>query len=159
MQRRARLPRSTLVPEEDVLRLLRLFVRRGLLGGDDSWVMAQWQHGGGVSPGGSVRIAAAGRAGRQRLLRYCARPLLALDRLRELHPERLLYKSNKQGPAKYGMCSSWTPLELLDRLAARVPPWRIHRHRYFGALASNAPLRAAVTALALAAAHDLAAGT
>jgi len=29
-----------------------------------------------------------------------------------------------------------------------VPPPRIHRHRYFGVLAPNAPLRAAVTALA-----------
>jgi hypothetical protein len=27
-----------------------------------------------------------------------------------------------------------TPLELLDRFAARVPPPRIHRSRYFGAL-------------------------
>jgi hypothetical protein len=40
---------------------------------------------------------------------------------------------------------------LLDRLAALVPPPRVHRHRYFGVLAPNSPLRAAVTALALAA--------
>jgi hypothetical protein len=31
-----------------------------------------------------------------------------------------------------------TPLELLDRLAALVPPPRIHRHRYFGVLARTA---------------------
>ena len=41
-----------------------------------------------------------------------------------------------------------TPLELLDRLAALVPPPRLHRHRYFGVLAPNSPLRIAVTALA-----------
>ncbi|TFH40259.1 MAG: PAS domain-containing protein, partial [Chrysiogenales bacterium] len=41
-----------------------------------------------------------------------------------------------------------TPLELLDRLAALVPPPRIHRHRYFGVLAPSSPLRPAVTALA-----------
>jgi len=41
-----------------------------------------------------------------------------------------------------------TPLELLDRIAALVLPPRVHRHRYFGVLAPNAPLRAAVTALA-----------
>ena len=32
-----------------------------------------------------------------------------------------------------------------------MPPPRIHRHRYFGVLAPHSPLRAAVTALALAA--------
>jgi Putative transposase len=41
-----------------------------------------------------------------------------------------------------------TPLELLDQIAALVPPPRVHRHRYYGVLAPNAPLRAAVTALA-----------
>jgi hypothetical protein len=41
-----------------------------------------------------------------------------------------------------------TPLELRDRLAALVPPPRVHRYRYFGVLAPNSPLRAAVTALA-----------
>jgi hypothetical protein len=41
-----------------------------------------------------------------------------------------------------------TPLELIDRLAALIPPPRIHRHRYHGVLASNAPLRAQVVALA-----------
>jgi len=41
-----------------------------------------------------------------------------------------------------------TPLELIKRIAALVPPPRTHRHRYFGALAPNSLLRAAVTALA-----------
>jgi len=41
-----------------------------------------------------------------------------------------------------------THLELLDRLAALIPPPRRHRHRTFGTLAPNAPLRGAVTALA-----------
>ena len=40
------------------------------------------------------------------------------------------------------------PLELIERIAARVPPPRTHRHRYFGVLEPNSPLRAAVTALA-----------
>ena len=40
------------------------------------------------------------------------------------------------------------PLELIERLAALIPPPRRHRHRYSGVLAPNAPLRAAVTALA-----------
>jgi len=132
-------------------RLLRAFARRGLLPGDDAHDMAHWEHSGGFSVDGSVRIAAADRAGRERLLRYCARPPFALDRLRELDPEHLLYASTKPGPGGTGP-QILTPLQLLDRLAALVPPPRVHRHRYFGVLAPNAPLRAAVTALAPAAA-------
>ena len=128
-------------------RLLHVFVRRGLLSGDDAQAMGQWQHGGGFSVDGSVRIEAADRAGRARLLRYCARPPFAIDRLRELDPERLLYECTKPGPGGNGSLLL-TPLELLDRLAALVPPPRLHRHRYFGVLAPNAPLRTAVTALA-----------
>jgi hypothetical protein len=132
-------------------RLLHVFVRRGLLPGDDAQAMGQWEHGGGFSVDGSVRIAAADRAGRERLLRYCARPPFALERLRELDPARLLYESTKPGPG--GNASLLlTPLQLLDRLAALVPPPRIHRHRTFGVLAPNSPLRAAITALAPAAA-------
>ena len=41
-----------------------------------------------------------------------------------------------------------TPLELIARIAALVPPPCTHRHRYFRVLAPNSPLRAAVTALA-----------
>jgi hypothetical protein len=58
-------------------RLLRGFVRRGLLPGDDAQAMAQWEHGGGFSVDASVRIAAADRAGRERLLRYSRPPRLA----------------------------------------------------------------------------------
>ena len=39
-----------------------------------------------------------------------------------------------------------TPLELIERLAALIPPPRIHRHRYHGVLVPNAPQ---VTAWAL----------
>ncbi len=44
-----------------------------------------------------------------------------------------------------------TPLELIDRIAALVPPPRTHRNRYFRVLASNSPLSAVVTAMAQAA--------
>jgi hypothetical protein len=127
-------------------RLLRVFARRGLLPSDDAQAMGQWAHGGGFSVDASVRIEAADRAGRERLLRYCARPPFALDRLRELDREHLMYEPPKRGPGGSGP-QRLTPLELLDRLAALVPPPRLHRHRYFGVLAPNSPLRAAVTAL------------
>jgi len=83
-------------------RLLRVCVRRGLLRRDNARAMGQWAHGGGFSVDGSVRIEAADRAGRERLLRYCARPPFALDRLRQLDPERLLYEGTKPGPGGGG---------------------------------------------------------
>jgi hypothetical protein len=73
-------------------------VRRGLLPGDDARAMWPWQHGDGFSVDGySVRIGAADRAGRERLLRYCTRPPFALDRLRESDTERLLCQRTKPG--------------------------------------------------------------
>jgi hypothetical protein len=51
-------------------RLLRVFVRHGLLPGDDARAMAQWEHGGGFSVDASGHIEAADRAGWLRLLRY-----------------------------------------------------------------------------------------
>jgi hypothetical protein len=41
-----------------------------------------------------------------------------------------------------------TPRDVIDKIVTLVPPPRVHRHRYYGVLAPNAPLRAAVTALA-----------
>jgi hypothetical protein len=79
--------------------------------------MGQWQQGGGFSIDGSVRIEAADRAGRERLLRYCARPPFALDRLRERDREHLINEPPKPGPGGSGP-QCLTPLELLDRLAA-----------------------------------------
>ena len=89
--------------------------------------MAQWEHGGGFSVDGSVRIEATDRAGRERLLRYCARPPFALGRLRELDPERLCYELTKPGPGGNGSLLL-TPVELIDRIAALVPPPRLQRH-------------------------------
>jgi len=73
--------------------LLGSFVRRGLLDGDAAHAMQAWQHGGGFSVDASVRIEAADRAGRERLLRYCARPPFALERLQQRDAEHLLYEA------------------------------------------------------------------
>ncbi len=54
--------------------------------------------------------------------------------------------SDKRGPRVDEI--TLTPLELIARIAALVPPPRTHRHRYFGVLAPNSPLRAAAVALA-----------
>jgi hypothetical protein len=129
------------------VRILRAFVRRGILDKDDRKEMEQWDHGGGFSLDATVRIAANDRHGLERLLRYCARPAFAAERLEELDAHRLIYHLPKPGPdGRTQLILS--PLELIDRIAALVPPPRVHRHRYYGVLAPNAPLRAAVTALA-----------
>jgi hypothetical protein len=109
--------------------------------------MGGWAHGGGFSLAAAVRSEGADRAGRERLLRYCARPPFALERLHQHDAEHLRYaiaKPRPDGPRALVL----TPLELLDQIAALVPPPRVHRHRYYGVLAPNAPLRAAVIALA-----------
>jgi hypothetical protein len=76
-----------------------------------------------------------------------ARPAFALERLREIDAEHLVYESVKPGPGG-SVRVMLTPLELIERLAALMPPPRRHRHRYYGVLAPNAPLCAQVTALA-----------
>lgn len=126
---------------------------RGLLTEDGVQAMAEWAHGGGFSVDAEVRIEASDRAGLERLLRYCARPAFALERLREIDAEHLVYESVKPGPGG-SVSQMLTPLELLDRLAALIPPPRRHRHRYVGVLAPNAPLRAAVTSLAQPESHE-----
>ena len=93
----------------------------------------------------AVRVGAHDRAGLERLLRYCARPPFALERLERLDDERVVYRLPK--PQRDGTTAlTLTPLELIDHLAALIPPPRRHRHRYHGVLAPNAPLRAAAIA-------------
>jgi hypothetical protein len=135
-------------------RVLRWFATRGYLDQDDAKEMVQWANGGGFSLDASVRIEGHDRAGLERLLRYCARPPFALERLQALDEQRLLYRLPKPRPDG---CTTLTltPLEFIQRLAALIPPPRAHRHRYHGVLAPNASLRAAVTALAPRASDDL----
>ena len=128
-------------------RILRAFVRRGLLDKNDAGVMGGWEHGGGFSLDASVCIGGDDRAGLERLLRYCARPPFALERLQQLDAEHLIYHSSKPRPDRSSDLVL-TPLELIDKIAALVPPPRAHRHRYYGVLAPNSSLRAAVTAMA-----------
>jgi hypothetical protein len=128
-------------------RIVRQFVRRGLLEKAEGRAIERSEHGAGFSLDAGVRIEADDRRGLERLLRYCARPAFAQERLREIDAEHLVYESPKPGPG--GRVSQiLTPFELLERLAALIPPPRRHRHRYFGVLAPNSPLRPVVTALA-----------
>jgi hypothetical protein len=134
-------------------RILRAFVGRGLLESCDAEDMLAYQHS-GFSVDAGVLIEAHDRAALERLLRYCARPPFACERLRK-EGAALVYRCAKQrsepSSDKRGAKADelhLTPLELIARIAALVPPPRTHRHRYFGVLAPNSPLRAAVTAMA-----------
>lgn len=67
-------------------RLLRALTRRGLINQKSRRQMAAWDHSGGFSLDAGVRIEAEDRSGLERLLRYCARPVFALERLRQIDP-------------------------------------------------------------------------
>ena len=91
----------------------------------------------------SVAIAADDDVGRERLMRYGARPPLALDRLRRLPDGRIAYRIKKlrDGRAKHRIM---TPLEFLARLAAIVPPPKFPLLRYAGVLAPASKWRSDV---------------
>jgi hypothetical protein len=128
-------------------RVLRLFVRRGLLDAHDAKDMGAWPHDGGFSRDACVRIEGQDRPGLERLLRYGARPPFALERIERIDEERILdhlLKPTPDGPTRL----TRTPLEFISRLLALIPAPRLHRHRDSGVLAPNARLRPAVTALA-----------
>ncbi len=78
-------------------------------------------------------------------LRYCARPPFALERLELIDEQRVIYRLPRiQRDGTRAL--SLTPLELIDQLAALIPPPKRHRHRYQGVPAPNSPLRAAAIA-------------
>ena len=99
-------------------------------------------------------IEAHDRAALERLLSYCARLAFAIDPLRKKDFALVCHcakQHSEPGSDKRGTKVNeitLTPLELIERIATQVPPPRTYRHRYFGVLAPNSPLRAAVTALA-----------
>ena len=136
-------------------RVLRTFVKRCLIDKDDAAEMRAWAHDSGFSVDGSVCIEGADRTRLERLLRYCARPPFALEHLHERDAEPLVHRNPKPvrgtAPGTRPAALVLTPLELIDKIAALVPPPRAHRHRNYGVLAPNASLRAVVTALAPAA--------
>jgi hypothetical protein len=87
-----------------------------------------------------VHIAAGDDMGRERLCRYGLRPPISLERLRRLRDGRiaLRVKYASAGRAKHRVM---TPLELLARLSAIIPPPRFPLVRYHGVLAPNSPWR------------------
>ena len=97
----------------------------------------------GFSLHAGVAVPANDRQRLERLCRYVGRPPVASERLSSLQDGRLLYELRhrwRDGTTHV----AFEPLELIDRLAALVPPPRFHTVRYHGVLASRSKYRAAV---------------
>ena len=90
-----------------------------------------------------VRMSASDDVGRERLCRYGARPALASKNLRRLPDGRFAYRTKyaRRGQAHHRIM---TPMELLARLAALIPPPRHPLVRYHGVLAPHSAWRAHV---------------
>ena len=138
-------------------RVLGLFERRGLLSMETVAGMQGWGHSGGFSVHAGERVAAQDRAGRERLLRYCARPMFASERLvwagggvqvRYRLPWAALQGHRLEQQQQRSIELRLSASEFLDRVAALIPPPRKHPHRYFGVLVPNSPWRALVVAQA-----------
>ena len=101
----------------------------------------------GVSLHANVAVPARDRRRLERLCRYMARPPVATDRLSRLADGRLLYRLKhrwRDGTSHI----VFEPRELLEKLAALVPPPRFHMARYHGVLGPCASARPRVVPVA-----------
>ena len=113
----------------------------------------------GFSLHADVAVPARRRDQLERLVRYLVRPPLAVERLTESPGGQLLYHFRRAW-SDGSTALLLDPLELLERLAALVPPPRRPLLAYHGLLAPRARWRAAIVpkAAADAARADAAAG-
>ena len=97
----------------------------------------------GFSLHAATTVSAHDREGLERLCRNVNRPPLAYGRLQRLDAERLSFALKT--PWDNGTTHVvFSPHELIEKLAARVPPPRIHLLRYHGLLAPHAADRARI---------------
>jgi hypothetical protein len=90
----------------------------------------------------AVRVAADNDEARERLVRYCTRPTLSLERLSRLPDGRVTYQVKY--PRRSATHLVMTPVEFMARVAALLPPPRFPLVRYHGVLAPHSKLRDAV---------------
>ena len=94
----------------------------------------------GFSLHAAVRVDACSRDRLEKLCRYAARPPILHERLSLTDSGMLLYKFKK--PWRDGSSHVvLTPLALIERLAALIPPPRVKLIKYHGAFAAAFPLR------------------
>ena len=99
---------------------------------------------GGFSLHAGVEVEPERRDTLERLCRYVSRPPVAEDRLALTASGHVRYRLKT--PYRDGTTHIvLEPLDLMARLAALVPPARMHLTRYHGVLAPHSRLRAAVT--------------
>ena len=91
----------------------------------------------GFSLHAATRIDADNRAGLERLARYVTRPPLAAGRLQIIDDEHLTFRLKTPWSDGTSLLVL-SPLELIEQLAALVPPPRLNLIRYHGVLAPNA---------------------
>jgi hypothetical protein len=97
----------------------------------------------GFSLHAATRIAAGNKAGLERLCNYVARPPLAAGSLQQISEDEYSFKLKT--PWSDGTTHMiFSTLELIEKLAALVPPPRQNLVRYHGVLAPNAKLRSQV---------------
>jgi hypothetical protein len=98
----------------------------------------------GFSLHAGVGVEAEQRGKLERLTRYVSRPPVAIERL----------DLTAQGQVRYRLKTPYRdgtthivlePLDFIARLAALVPPPRVHLTRFHGVFAAHAALRAAIT--------------
>src|SRR5881296_4231100 len=97
----------------------------------------------GFSVHANVSLPAHRRQKLENLCRYMLRPPLAVERLERLSGGRLAYRMKtpwRDGTTHVIMSDG----ELVEKLAALVPPPRFHLVRYFGILASAAKQRPSI---------------
>jgi hypothetical protein len=97
----------------------------------------------GFSVHAGVCVPAHDRIRLERLLRYGLRPPLSTERLSLLADGRLLYKLKRRW-SDGTTHVIYDPMELMERLAALVPPPRFNITRYYGVLAPAATFRPSV---------------
>ena len=101
----------------------------------------------GFSLHANVRIHANDRQALEQLCLYGARGAISLERLEQRPDGRLAYRMRR--PAPDGSTHLvLTPLALLKKLAALIPPPQVHQVRFHGVFGPAARLRPSVTALA-----------
>jgi hypothetical protein len=98
----------------------------------------------GFSLHAGIGVEADQRAKLERLARYVSRPPVAEERLALTAQGQVCYRLKtpyRDGTTRIVL----EPLDFIARLAALVPPPRVHLTRYHGVFAPHAALRAAIT--------------